>query len=77
MGRDSSEAIGLAEAIRVEISAMGGVFNHSGYQPHISGGLSSLAPSDRNFADLFYRADQALYLAKGNGRDQIATVLGS
>lgn len=75
--RDSSASMDLAETIRAEISAMGGVFNHSGYQPHVSGGLSSLAPSDRSFADLFYRADQALYLAKGNGRDQIATVLGS
>ncbi len=77
VGRDSDGAMGVAEAIRADISAMTGVFSHSGYQPHISGGISSLAASDRGFADLFYRADQALYLAKGNGRDQIATVLGS
>jgi PleD family two-component response regulator len=38
--------------------------------------VTALAPADRNFADLFYRADQALYLAKGNGRDQIARLLG-
>jgi PleD family two-component response regulator len=39
---------------------------------HISGGLTSLGPSDRSFSDLLRRADRALQLAKANGRDQIA-----
>jgi PleD family two-component response regulator len=51
------------------------VFSGSDYQPHLSGGITSLVPADQGFADLFYRADQALYLAKGNGRDQIARLL--
>lgn len=77
VGRDSGEAMALAETIRADVAAMGGVFSHSGYQTHISGGLTALAPSDRGFVDLFYRADEALYLAKGNGRDQIAAVMGA
>ena len=42
---------------------------------HISGGLSSLAPADRSFDDLLQRSDRALQLAKGNGRNQIASLL--
>jgi diguanylate cyclase (GGDEF)-like protein len=68
-------ALQLAEDIRLAIAAMSGIFNHSDYHPNISGGITALAASDRNFADLFYRADQALYLAKGNGRNQIASLL--
>lgn len=71
-----SEAMVIAEAIRQAVAEMQGVFNHSDYHPQISGGLTSLASGDRCFADLFYRADQALYLAKGNGRNQIARLLG-
>jgi len=66
------EALAFAEGLRAAVAAMPGVFSHSDYQPQISGGLTSLSVDDRSFADLFYRADQALYLAKGNGRNQIA-----
>lgn len=66
------EAMAIAESIRADVAAMPGVFSQSDYHPQISGGLTSLAPSDQCFEDLFYRADQALYLAKGNGRNQIA-----
>jgi len=65
----------IAEGIRQDVAAMPGVFSGSDYQPHLSGGITSLVPADQGFADLFYRADQALYLAKGNGRDQIARLL--
>jgi PleD family two-component response regulator len=37
--------------------------------------VTALVGADASFSDLFYRADQALYLAKGNGRDQIARLL--
>ena len=70
-----SEAIALSEQIRLDIQAMPGIFRQSDYQPQISGGLTSLSDTDQCFADLFYRADQALYLAKGNGRNQIARLL--
>jgi diguanylate cyclase (GGDEF)-like protein len=72
---EPSEAMVRAEQIRLDIQSMPGVFRQSDYQPQISGGLTSLIESDHSFADLFYRADQALYLAKGNGRNQIARLL--
>ena len=70
-----SRAMQLAEEIRLAVAAMRGVFDHSDYHPNISGGITAMADSDQSFADLFYRADQALYLAKGNGRNQIASLL--
>jgi PleD family two-component response regulator len=51
------------------------VHTHSDVTLHISGGLSSLAPVDRGFDDLLQRADRALQLAKGNGRNQIACLV--
>ena len=69
------ESMAIAEAIRRDVDRMPGVFSQSDYHPQISGGLTSLMPADRCFADLFYRADEALYLAKGNGRHQIARLL--
>jgi diguanylate cyclase (GGDEF)-like protein len=72
---DLGRGLDLAETIRTRVAAMPGVFQHSDYQPTISGGLTTLASTDREFADVFYRADQALYLAKGNGRNQIASIL--
>ena len=72
---DSAEAMGIAEGIREDVAALQGVFSGSDYRPRLSGGVTSLVPADAGFADLFYRADQALYLAKGNGRDQIARLL--
>ena len=71
---DQNAAMAMAEAIRTDIAQMAGVFSHSDYHPQISGGLTLLTGADRSFADLFYRADQALYLAKGNGRNQIAAL---
>ena len=70
-----SRATQLAEEIRQAIAAMPGVFDQSDYHLNISGGITQLADRDQSFADLFYRADQALYLAKGNGRDQVASLL--
>ena len=71
------DAMGIAEAIRNEVSSLHGVFSHSDYQPCISGGLTSLCDDDQGFLDLFSRADQALFLAKGNGRNQIASILAT
>ena len=72
---DLGQALQVAEQVREHIGALRGVFDHSDYQPRISGGITRLASDDRGFADLFYRADQALYLAKGNGRNQIASLV--
>ncbi|MFM8525048.1 MAG: GGDEF domain-containing protein [Cyanobacteriota bacterium] len=70
--RDDRSAVSLAEALRERAAAMPGIYSGSDYHLRLSGGATALASRDRTFSDLFYRADQALYLAKGNGRDQIA-----
>jgi diguanylate cyclase (GGDEF)-like protein len=72
---DDAQAMANAEGIRQDVATMAGIFSQSDYRPHISGGVTALVGADASFSDLFYRADQALYLAKGNGRDQIARLL--
>jgi PleD family two-component response regulator len=52
-----------------------GIFTCSGYRLHLSGGLTRLSESDRDFTDLFTRSDRALFVAKANGRDQISLLL--
>lgn len=42
----------------------------------LSMGLSLLGPQDQTLDDLLQRADQALYQAKGSGRDQVGQCLG-
>src|SRR3990167_4525351 len=44
------------------------------YRITTSMGLSAHHPSDRNLRELLDRADQALYLAKHRGRNQLATI---
>jgi diguanylate cyclase (GGDEF)-like protein len=75
VGGDLARALQVAEQVRERIAQLHGVFDHSDYQPRISGGITRLASGDHGFADVFYRADQALYLAKGNGRNQIASLV--
>jgi PleD family two-component response regulator len=64
-----------AEAIRTGIAELGGVFRASGYQLSVSGGLTQLAPHDQTPQDLLLRAERALFLAQGNGHNQIALLL--
>jgi diguanylate cyclase (GGDEF)-like protein len=71
-GIDDERALALAERLRREVGVLPGPHRHSDVTLHISGGLTSLGPSDRSFSDLLRRADRALQLAKANGRDQIA-----
>ena len=47
---------------------------HSGWRLTVSIGLACARPGDRSLHDLIDRADQALYLAKHRGRDQIASL---
>ncbi len=65
----------LAEALREAARQMGGIWQHSDWQLHLSGGLTALGSHDRRFEDLLIRAERALQLAKSNGRNQIATLL--
>jgi diguanylate cyclase (GGDEF)-like protein len=68
-------AMERAEAIRCGIAELGGVFRASGHQLHISGGLTLLAPVDGDAQELLLRAERALFLAQGNGHNQIAELL--
>jgi diguanylate cyclase (GGDEF)-like protein len=72
---DQAAAMERAEAIRTAISELGGVFRPSGHQLSVSGGLTLLAPQDQSPQDLLLRAERALFLAQGNGHNQIALLL--
>jgi len=76
VGIDGDQAMGMADALRSAVAHMPGVHSHSDFRLHISGGLTVLSPADRRFLDLVRRAEQALELAKGNGRNQIASLHG-
>ncbi len=77
VGLEGHQALELAERLRLAVAALEGAHSHSDFQLHISGGLTSLASSDRNIEDLLRRAEQALALAKGNGRNQIASLFAN
>jgi len=72
---DQTAATERAEAIRTQISELGGVFRVSGYQLSVSGGITLLAPDEASPQELLLRAERALDLAQGNGHNQIALLL--
>jgi diguanylate cyclase (GGDEF)-like protein len=74
VGIGAEQAMAMADGLRTAVAHMPGVHTHSDFQLHISGGLTAMAPSDRGFTDLLGRAARALELAKGNGRNQIASL---
>lgn len=74
VGMDSQEALALAETLRQAVTRLPGAGNPADVPLHISGGLTHLAAADRSIEDLLRRADQALFLAKGNGRNQISSL---
>jgi diguanylate cyclase (GGDEF)-like protein len=72
---DPETAMERADAIRTGISELRGVFSASGHQLTASGGLTLLAPADLQPLDALLRAERALFLAQGNGQNQIAEIL--
>ena len=74
VGLEGHQALELAERLREAVARLPGAHSHSDVQLHISGGLTTLASGDRDIEDLLRRADQALALAKTNGRNQIASL---
>jgi diguanylate cyclase (GGDEF)-like protein len=72
---DLATAMERADAIRAGISELRGVFSASSHQLTASGGLTLLAPADRQPLDALLRAERALFLAQGNGQNQIAEIL--
>lgn len=77
VGLEGQQALELAESLRQSVTSLPGAHSHSDFKLHISGGLTSLASGDRDIEDLLRRADQALALAKGNGRNQIASLFAN
>ncbi len=75
IGLDADAAVGVAEALRQAAGEMLGVWSHSDWQLHLSAGVTSRGSDDRGFDDLMRRAEQALQLAKSNGRNQTSTLL--
>ena len=69
---DMEEALSRAEGLRLAVTRMPGIHSHSDVKLQISGGLTCRSDADRHFGDLLLRADRALELARGNGRNQVA-----
>jgi diguanylate cyclase (GGDEF)-like protein len=74
VGIGCDQAMALADGLRTAVAHLSGVHSHSDFCLNITGGLTVLAPSDQRFTDLIHRAERALELAKGNGRNQIASL---
>ena len=72
VGTERDQAMALADGLRTAVTHLPGIHSHSDFRLHISGGFTVLSPSDQRFTDLIDRAERALELAKGNGRNQIA-----
>ena len=68
---DTDGALILAERLRACIETMITRYDHNAIKVTVSIGASSLQPGDA-MSNLFERADQALYQAKHNGRNQVA-----
>jgi diguanylate cyclase (GGDEF)-like protein len=75
VNRNAEEAVAIGEELRLAAKRMLGIFTESGYHLHLSGGLTCVSESDRDFTDIFTRSERALFLAKANGRDQISLLL--
>ena len=74
VGIERDQAMALADGLRTAVAHLSGVYTHSDFHLHISGGLTVLSPADRGFTDLIQLSERALELAKGNGRNQIASL---
>lgn len=61
----------IAETIRGAVAAMRVLHDGREIKVTISIGAAIARPTDRDFEDLFQRADLALYTAKRNGRNQV------
>ncbi|MEX0587804.1 MAG: sensor domain-containing diguanylate cyclase [Cyanobium sp.] len=74
VGRSLDESLHFAETLRLRAERMPGAFRHSDYQLHFSAGLSQICDSDDHFLDLYRRSEQALDVAKANGRNQVVVL---
>jgi diguanylate cyclase (GGDEF)-like protein len=72
---DQVAALERAEAIRTGIADLGGAYRTRDHQLSASCGLTLLAPEDVRPQELLLRAERALFLAQGNGHNQVALML--
>lgn len=70
MPKNAAAALDLAERVRKEVEAMQFKLENVTLRVTISGGVAARL-KDEALADFMHRADQALYQAKENGRNQI------
>lgn len=75
VGLEADAALAIAEGLREAVSHLGATQHRAAAPLHISGGLTLRAPGDDSLDALLRRAEQALALAKSNGRNQIASLL--
>jgi diguanylate cyclase (GGDEF)-like protein len=66
-----SGALALAENLRQRVGSHGFVFQNERIPVTVSIGCAQLSKDDRSAADLIQRADEKLYEAKRNGRNQV------
>ena len=74
VGKSLDESLHIAEKLRLRAGQMPGVFSSSDHHVHFSGGLSGLCDGDHHFGDLYRRSEQALDVAKANGRNQVVVL---
>jgi diguanylate cyclase (GGDEF)-like protein len=74
---DPEDALQRAEVLREGIQHLHGPYSDAGHQLQLSGGLTLRGEGDTRVDSLLVRAQRAVLLAQGNGRNQIAEVLGS
>jgi diguanylate cyclase (GGDEF)-like protein len=65
----------LAERIRAAVEDGAAIYRNGAITATVSVGMTMVAASDRDVQDLIERADQALYLAKNNGRNCVRQML--
>jgi diguanylate cyclase (GGDEF)-like protein len=65
----------LAERIRAAVEDGAAIYRNGAITATVSVGVTMVAASDRDVQDLIERADQALYLAKNNGRNCVRQML--
>jgi diguanylate cyclase (GGDEF)-like protein len=65
----------LAERIREAVENGAATYRDTAIAATVSVGVTMVAASDRDVQDLIERADQALYLAKNNGRNCVRQML--
>lgn len=68
---DAAQAVKAGERMRAAIAEAPFVANGSELTITVSVGIATLTATDSSFDDLLRRADQALYAAKGNGRNRV------